>query len=598
MHSDAPAPRRRIAVPSRPVRTLGLVALAVSLLAACGPRHVSPTPTAVPSAAAPVISLDARLLEMIDQRRMDTALVDLLLADTSVTRRARTALAVGQVRIRLRYPRLRELLVDGDTTIAANAAYALGIARDYESVPALARAALGAPDAVAREAAWALGEMGEMGRAVILQSLGEGQPAPVSQSPIAARSPTVRAAMVLATVKLRTPPMPVVTPWLGDASPEVARAAAYVVARLRAPGGVRAMFARATHPDEEVRQHVARALARSAAGDSLGGRARELLRTLLRDESERVRVNAVQSAASYGGMLAGDLEPLWRDPARNVRVALAEAYADVAARDTARWSRAWQADTMLTVRRALLLHLRRSGLPMLSGVEGEWARRADWRYRVASLGTGERGLPLDSALARALLDDTDPRVRRTARARLGVRDTTQNGVSNGPRDTAPRPRPLAEYEALVQRYWQAGAPAPRAFVETEQGTVTLELFAADAPLVVEAFTRLAREGKYRNTVFHRVVPNFVVQDGDIANGDGPPEPPFTLRESWSRRRHGRGCLGLATAGPDTGGSQFYLCHSTQPHLDGGYTVFGRVVEGFDVMDRLAQGDRMIQVRVP
>jgi cyclophilin family peptidyl-prolyl cis-trans isomerase len=150
----------------------------------------------------------------------------------------------------------------------------------------------------------------------------------------------------------------------------------------------------------------------------------------------------------------------------------------------------------------------------------------------------------------------------------------------------------------VQRYWRSGAPLPQAVVETEWGTVTLELYAAEAPLVVEAFTRLAREGKYRNTVFHRVVPNFVVQDGDIANGDGPPEPPFTLRESWTRRRHGRGCLGLATAGPDTGGSQFYLCHSTQPHLDGGYTVFGRVIQGFDVMDRLAQGDRMIQVRVP
>ncbi|AMW06688.1 peptidylprolyl isomerase [Gemmatimonas phototrophica] len=139
---------------------------------------------------------------------------------------------------------------------------------------------------------------------------------------------------------------------------------------------------------------------------------------------------------------------------------------------------------------------------------------------------------------------------------------------------------------------------PTACIDTEYGTITLQLFAREAPLVVEAFTRLAQQGKYRNTTFHRVVPNFVVQDGDITNGTGDPEPFFSLRESWSRQRHGRGCLGLATAGPDTGGSQYYMCHSTQPHLDGGYTVFGRVVDGFDVMDRLVQGDMMLQVRVP
>jgi peptidyl-prolyl cis-trans isomerase B (cyclophilin B) len=115
-------------------------------------------------------------------------------------------------------------------------------------------------------------------------------------------------------------------------------------------------------------------------------------------------------------------------------------------------------------------------------------------------------------------------------------------------------------------------------------------------LVVEAFVRLANEGFYRNTVFHRVVPNFVVQDGD-PRGDGTGGPGFSLRESFSRRRHERGCVGLATSGPDTGGSQYYLCHSSQPHLDGAYTVFGTVLSGFDVMDRIVQGDRMVRIRI-
>jgi cyclophilin family peptidyl-prolyl cis-trans isomerase/HEAT repeat protein len=589
-------------VRSRDGARRALMGTALLLTAACG-RSGSTAPTTAaapapaPATAQATVSADARLLEMVDQRRMDTALVDVLLADQDAARRARTVLAVGQARIRLRYPRLRQLLFDGDTAIAANAAYALGIARDIEAVPALSRAVTGAPDAVAREAAWALGEMGEMGRGVIVLQLGDGGRSAVARSPIAARAPAVRAAMVIATVKLRDAPIGVVTPWLADSSAVVVRAAAYVIARLRAPAGVRAMFAVATHPDEEVRQHVARALARSAAGDSLGARARDVLRVLLRDSSERVRVNAVQSAASYGTALADDLDLRWRDEARNVRVALADAFTEVGARDTVRWHRAWSADTMLTVRRSLLQQARRAQLSLFAATEIQWARHADWRYRVAALGSSERGGTIDTVLVRSLADDPDLRVRREARARLGIRDSAAAAAGNGPRNPAPQPRPLEDYEQLVQRYWRAAGPLPRAIIETEQGTITLELFAEDAPLVVEAFTRLAQDGKYRNTIFHRVVPNFVVQDGDIANGDGAPEAPFTLRESWTRRRHGRGCLGLATAGPDTGGSQYYLCHSTQPHLDGGYTVFGRVVDGFDVMDRLVQGDRMIQVRV-
>lgn len=571
----------------------------ILLLSACA-RSGSGGSTAPTPANRPV-SADARLLEMVDQRRPDTLLVDALLRDPDAVRRARTALAIGQARVQLRYPQLRQLLLDGDTAIAANAAFALGIAKDIQAVGALGRAVAGAPDAVAREAAWALGEMGEMGRGVILQGLGDGTPSPVTQSAVASRAPAVRAALVLATVKLRNAPIGAVTPWLADSSADVVRAAAYVVARLRAPAGVRAVLAVRTHGDEEVRQHVARALARSAAGDSLRTPAIAALRELLRDSSERVRVNAVQSAASYGAALAAELEMMLRDRARNVRVATAEAFADVGARDGDRWQRAWEMDTLFAVRRALLQHIRAAGLSLYPSVEQQWSQSKDWRVRVAALGNGERGRVIDSAIARRLVTDVDPRVQRVARARLGIRDSA-NAAAAAPsaasRSSVPVPRPLQEYEALVQRYWSAMAPAPRAYIDTEQGTITLELFAREAPLVVEAFTRLAQQGKYRNSTFHRVVPNFVVQDGDITNGTGSPEPPFSLREAWSRQRHGRGCLGLATAGPDTGGSQYYMCHSTQPHLDGGYTVFGRVIEGFEVMDRLVQGDVMLQVRVP
>lgn len=288
------------------------------------------------------------------------------------------------------------------------------------------------------------------------------------------------------------------------------------------------------------------------------------------------------------------IEKLLRDPAPNVRVATAEGVGDVFRTDAPRWRAAWMGDSTLAIRRLLLAHMRRLGVVVddAVGIEQRWATQADWRYRVAALGETGPMTARDSALARTLIADRDVRVQRAARQRLGVRDTTAR---------RPRPviaaRPIAEYEAVVKRWVVPGAKQPRAVIETEYGPITLELFGREAPLVTEAFLRLANAGFYRNSVFHRVVPNFVVQDGEGAP-DAADVGAFTLRESWTRQRHGRGCLGLATSGPDTGGSQYYLCHLPQPHLDGAYTVFGRVLEGFEAMDRIVQGDRMLRVRVP
>ncbi|HWJ23595.1 MAG TPA: peptidylprolyl isomerase, partial [Gemmatimonadaceae bacterium] len=128
-------------------------------------------------------------------------------------------------------------------------------------------------------------------------------------------------------------------------------------------------------------------------------------------------------------------------------------------------------------------------------------------------------------------------------------------------------------------------------------SITVELFGADAPLTVLNFTTLARRGFLRDTRFHRVVPNFVAQDGD-PRGDGNGGPGYTIRDELNRRRYDRGAVGMALSGPDTGGSQYFLTLSPQPHLDGHYTLFGRVVAGFDAMDRLVQGDRILEVRAP
>jgi cyclophilin family peptidyl-prolyl cis-trans isomerase len=96
--------------------------------------------------------------------------------------------------------------------------------------------------------------------------------------------------------------------------------------------------------------------------------------------------------------------------------------------------------------------------------------------------------------------------------------------------------------------------------------------------------------------WHRVVPNFVLQDGD-PRGDGSGGPGYAIRDEINRLRYHRGVLGMALSGPDTGGSQFFITHSPQPHLDGGYTIFGTVVSGMDAADGVVQDDRIIRMQV-
>lgn len=128
-----------------------------------------------------------------------------------------------------------------------------------------------------------------------------------------------------------------------------------------------------------------------------------------------------------------------------------------------------------------------------------------------------------------------------------------------------------------------------ATIHTSKGQIKLELFPQDAPITVDSFITLARKGFFNNLTFHRVVPNFVIQGGD-PRGDGEGGPGYQMRCEINTRAYTRGAVGMALSGKDTGGSQFFITHSPQPHLDGGYTVFGRVTSGMDAVDRIARGD--------
>jgi cyclophilin family peptidyl-prolyl cis-trans isomerase len=163
----------------------------------------------------------------------------------------------------------------------------------------------------------------------------------------------------------------------------------------------------------------------------------------------------------------------------------------------------------------------------------------------------------------------------------------------------PAPRPASYYRAVAADLLVPairGAPAPRVVVRTVRGDLTLALHASDAPLTVRNFLDLVERGYYAGTRFHRVVPGFVTQDGD-PRGDGNGGPGYAIRDEQNRRRYARGAVGMALSGPNTGGSQYFVTLTRQPHLDGHYTVFGRLVAGAESLDGLVQGDSIFDVRV-
>ncbi|WP_420643722.1 peptidylprolyl isomerase [Candidatus Leptofilum sp.] len=135
-------------------------------------------------------------------------------------------------------------------------------------------------------------------------------------------------------------------------------------------------------------------------------------------------------------------------------------------------------------------------------------------------------------------------------------------------------------------------------METNKGTIEIELFADAAPVTVNNFVFLSREGFYDGVSFHRVISNFVIQGGDpTGTGRGGPGYRFQDEFAGNPHKHGTGYLSMANAGPGTNGSQFFITHSPQPHLDGRHTVFGKVTSGMDVVNSIRQGDQMTAVTV-
>jgi peptidyl-prolyl cis-trans isomerase B (cyclophilin B) len=142
----------------------------------------------------------------------------------------------------------------------------------------------------------------------------------------------------------------------------------------------------------------------------------------------------------------------------------------------------------------------------------------------------------------------------------------------------------------------------RAIMETDKGTIHLDLFDQDAPNTVQNFVELAKSGFYDGLAFHRVISNFMIQGGcpntrEGASGiPGTGGPGYRIKCEINANKHEAGSLSMAHAGKDTGGSQFFICHSPQQHLDGVHTVFGKTAD-MNVVNAIRQGDRILSVKI-
>jgi HEAT repeat protein/cyclophilin family peptidyl-prolyl cis-trans isomerase len=375
----------------------------------------------------------------------------------------------------------------------------------------------------------------------------------------------------------------------------------------------------ATHPN--LRLEAAMALGELRSPDGLA-----VLQDLLTDEWPTMRATALRAAAavdpdSFVAILAGmDQDPHWR-----VRAALAEALGALPAEAVTERLRSMLQDEDKRVIPPVLAAFERLKVPdahtlLLQKIDdGDPAVRAAAARGIGRLKVEGGAEALRRAYTRGIADTTysartaalealvaygRAEASSTVREALADKDWAVRiradellrtlEPDSAPAAIAPAPgSPLAPYDdpQLI-----APSTSPHVFIETVHGTIEFELAVLDSPQTARNFVELAKKGFFNGLEVHRVVANFVVQDGD-PRGDGGGGPGYTIRDELNPRPYVRGTVGMALEWRDTGGSQFFITHSPQPHLDARYTAFGHVVNGMEVVDRIKPGDTIVRVRV-
>ena len=484
---------------------------------------------------------------------------------------------------------LLPLLADRDTAIAWRAAYVLARARSASAVRAMIAAST-SPSATVRDYAargLARSLAGDSLAVIALEALRRlavdhdarvrvtavrvlgayGDPA---RSAIAAAlrdsDPSVRiTAASVAHVALDTSARAWDEVWRSDTI--------FAFRRALAESGARhGMLRAAWQPWHADVRWQYRAGAASLDGLGAAGTALDRVDASLRDADGRVRASAIEALAGLA-----DSTSVSRLVRQRLRAALTDP--DFVARSNALGAlvRGATIDDLAAAIRGYAIATADADLD---------ARLAFWTLADSVLRTRRSDLPdsVDRALS-AIARPVNPLERARA---AGIPRFASWADSSG------EARETSWYRARAGEALASRAPIAR--IETERGVMELLLFPGDAPVTVHNFVTLARRHYFDGQQFHRVVPNFVVQAGD-PRGDGNGGPGYAIRDELNPHRYVRGTLGMALSGPNTGGSQFFVTHSPQPHLDGGYTVFGQLRAGGEVLDRIVQGDRIVRITI-
>ncbi|HSC29508.1 MAG TPA: HEAT repeat domain-containing protein [Vicinamibacterales bacterium] len=410
----------------------------------------------------------------------------------------------------------------------------------------------------------------------------------------------------------------------GHAGLEVTVAAVRALAQIQAPAAVKPLTAIVSDPavDPNLRLEAVAALGALRDRDGL-----PYALDLLADRSPALRTAALRAVAAIDqeslifALATMDPDPDWR-----VRAALAALLAELPPEIAVPRLRSMLGDQDRRVIPPVLSSLGRLAVSDLASILFDHLKEPDFAVRAAAIrqlgrlkpegaaaalreayrtaladsASGARAAALESLATfgpgEALATLTDALADRDWAIRLRAADLLEKLDPDSDPGSAIRPVPGDPIVAYDDPQLLAPAYSPHVFIETTKGTIEFELAMLDAPQTSHNFVALARKGYFNGLQFHRVVPNFVIQDGD-PRGDGQGGPGYSVRDELNDRPFLRGSVGMALGGPDTGGSQFFITHSPQPHLDARYTVFGMVVNGIDVVDLIAPGDVIERVRV-
>jgi len=580
------------------------------------------------------------------------------LRDSDPKVRARAAVALGRIGAPQATPKLRSALGDRDSRVRTAAAFALGIVEDTESERQLVTQLSQATTEPEREAiVAALGRVGGELAAEVLARIGDAraltalgiigyrkQHIPPNSSTrviekLTAEDAAVRWAAAYALFRL---PMPFEQAVDGlkaaCADPDASvRAMAIRALAVHGPDELDTLDKALSDEDWHVRVQAVRALAASGRGaaklaprldEAMGVHTLVAAFEAMRPEAQRTSVQEAAArfkdhtnmrvrcaAAVIVDLLdgvanatrgcgpdeatvtrdAGALRKLWDSGDVKVQIAVAE--------KVARMVRERQGGSRLLT--DIVEEVKDPGATAAVADAVRGAAEAGWRNPETAVHLAKRlrrQLPLETRISvigalGALGEKTaeGPLEEALSHHNAAVREAARKALealqADFPRSvTVDKPPRAKGNVAEVQTHKM------RATIVTEKGPIVVELFTEDAPRTVASFAHLARTNFYKDLTFHRVVPDFVIQGGD-PRGDGYGGADYSLRCEVNDRQFGPGTVGMALAGKDTGSSQFFITHSRQPHLDGRYTLFGQVVEGMDVVDKIEKGDLIRNVKI-